>query len=178
MMIYPERTAIARAGPSAPLVLATPHSRAIHKRVLDWGAGHGSDRQLLTTLAESVTLYDPHYYPELPKGKFDYVQIIYVLNVLPPEPRHRCLEKASSYVKLGGELLVAVRGRSDVNRAASKGEWRPHEDGWLTSRDTFQRGFVPREIRSLVESTVQFEEASLLSKKNPTLLFTNVRRKQ
>lgn len=178
MVIHPERTAIARAGPSAPLVLALPHSKAIHGRVLDWGAGHGADLPLLNTVAEEVCPYDPHYFPELPTGLFDYVQIVYVLNVLTPKTRLSCLKRAIAHLKPGGELMVAVRGRSDVNRAALKGDWKPHEDGWLTSRDTFQRGFVPREVVDLASKEFNFDRAQVLSKKNPTILFHNTRRKQ
>lgn len=129
------RTAIRRNGPSAPLRhVATYAPEALTGRVLDFGCGRGEDAALL-----GATPYDPHHpsarVRRLPRGPFDAVMAIYVLNVLPHRERVDALAHAASLVRRGGYLVLAVRPRSEVdpgNRNGQKGytpaslrrEWR------------------------------------------------------
>jgi len=75
-------------------------------RILDFGSGKGD---LAKFLDGDIHEWDPHFHPKVPRGKFDVVCCIYVLNVLRPAQRRHVLADAKEYVRPGGCLYVAVR---------------------------------------------------------------------
>ncbi len=85
-------------------------------RILDYGCGRGDLRKFLNG---DIEQWDPHFHPKKPKGKFDVVCCIYVLNVLSLPEMLKAIEAAREYVRVGGSLYIAVRrdatalGRSD-----------------------------------------------------------------
>ncbi len=77
--------------------------------ILDFGCGLGSDVKYLHEQGYQITGYDPHYFPEYPKRKFDTIICFYVLNVLLPTEQARVLMEVSRLLKPGGTAFFAVR---------------------------------------------------------------------
>jgi len=152
-----DRTAMSRSEPSAPVRHLQTHAPALLRgRILDFGSGQGVDAKAL-----GATAYDPHHpsarVRTLPKGPFDTVLGLYVLNVLPPTERTAALRLAASAVKPGGSLVLAVRPSADV--ASTAQGWTRHKDGHQVmgtdgTRDRFQRGFSPAQLRQYATRTL------------------------
>ena len=74
-------------------------------RTLDYGCGKGFDADVL-----QCSKYDPHFSPELPKGKFDTIICNYVLNVIESEVvRLHTLEQIRLLLKPQGKAYITVR---------------------------------------------------------------------
>jgi diadenosine tetraphosphate (Ap4A) HIT family hydrolase len=56
-----------------------------------------------------ITGYDPYYFPEYPKERFDTIICFYVLNVLFAEEQANVLMEVASLLKPGGKAYYAVR---------------------------------------------------------------------
>lgn len=154
----PQNTARARKKPSVPVRIAhnrTWLSRSRH-RILDYGCGLGQDVRVLQWWGMDAEGYDPHEpfgRSTLPEGVFDVVFCTYVVNVIDSrEGRLQMLRDAWEYVAPEGRLLVTSRSKSDVNSAAKKGSWPPHNDGYWSreKRGMFQKGHTMDELLSLV----------------------------
>jgi len=78
-------------------------------KILDFGCGLGNDVKLLHKKGCEITGYDPYYFPEYPKDKFDTIICFYVLNVLFPEEQATVLMEVSHLLKPGGKAYYAVR---------------------------------------------------------------------
>lgn len=92
-------------------------------RVLDFGCGRGDLAEFIAAFPgckpeshfpSEIYQWDPNWQPKRPRGKFDTVACIYVLNVLPPAARKKALQDAQSFVRNGGRLYVAVRRDLDT----------------------------------------------------------------
>ena len=90
-------------------------------RVLDYGCGRGKDVDEL-----GLEGYDPHYFPEKPKGKFDTIMCNFVLNVIPdPDKRQEVINKISGLLKPKGIAYISVRNdKSKLNGYTSRGTWQ------------------------------------------------------
>lgn len=113
--------------------------RLLEGRILDFGSGKGD---LDKFLDGDIHEWDPNFHPRRPRGKFDVVCCIYVLNVLRPAERRLALEDAREYVRPGGCLYVAVRRD-------------PYDEG-PTTKGTEQY-HVRLRMRSLVHRRGSFE---------------------
>lgn len=149
-MILSHRTALVRKGPSLPARMAVglrPRPRSI----FDFGCGRGADIEFFRSKGIEADGYDPYWRPRDPKIiPADLVTCIYVLNVITPSERVRVLKEIRGVLREGGEVLVAVRSRSDVEKRAGRLGWRKYSDGYLTKAETFQRGFTPTELKGLL----------------------------
>jgi DNA phosphorothioation-associated putative methyltransferase len=146
--IRPERTAIARKGPSTP-TLAYEGLFKKHgvKTILDYGCGKGADVRWLTSKGYKVHGYDPHFAPTLPNKVFDAVMLNYVLCVIPDaDQRDALIDSTLDLVKAPGLFCVAVRPKATVDREAKQAKWKKHADGWLTKNGTFQKGYTKEEL--------------------------------
>jgi len=99
--------------------LSVPTSFLLEKnllqgKVLDFGCGFGNDVKLLRQKGFDITGYDPYYFPQYPKEKFDTIICVYVLNVLFPEEQANVLMEVSHLLKPGGKAYYAVR--RDIKR--------------------------------------------------------------
>lgn len=113
--------------------------------ILDYGCGKGSDVIAFTEEGWEATGYDPYFSPELPPKdlKFEWVLCSYVLNVIEdPLERPKVIEDLVFY---GRKVLIAVRHPKNI---PTKGTLL--NDGIITSRGTFQKGFTPNELKNLV----------------------------
>lgn len=92
----------------------------IHGKVLDFGCGTGVDVDFLRKKGFETVGYDPHYAPEIPKGKFDTILCNYVLNVLLPEEQVQVLMAVAELLNPIGKAYYAVR------RDITHGGFRKH----------------------------------------------------
>lgn len=85
------------------------NNKLLNGSILDYGCGFGKDAQLLKEKGFDISGYDPHYFPNLPSGKFDTIICFYVLNVLLPEEQSNVLMEVSRLLKPSGRAYFAVR---------------------------------------------------------------------
>lgn len=111
---YSHLTAKERDVPSLPVRILSD-KKLITGRTLDFGCGFGKDVEFLKTKGFDVSAFDPHYFPTLPKGKFDTILCFYVLNVLFPEEQTDVLMRISHLLNPSGTAYFAVRRDIDRN---------------------------------------------------------------
>ena len=102
------RTAIARKNLSLPMChlidewgMKFPSNP---KYSLDYGCGRGYDADFNGTYK-----YDPHYFPKKPKGPFQYITCIYVLNVVSVATGQKIVEDIQRLLARDGIAYVAWR---------------------------------------------------------------------
>jgi len=124
-----------KVNPSLEEWIAREKVRGDGKRALKVGCGLGDDAELLAGLGFEVTAFDVSpsaiewcrrrfpgsnvtylvadllRAPEEWKGKFDFVQESYTLQVLIGAPRKAAIASIADFVAPGGKLLVIARGR-------------------------------------------------------------------
>lgn len=81
---------------------------------------------------------------KLPKTKFDFVICNYVMNVLPEFERRKAMRDLVSCLKKDGTAYIAVRGFGDT----ISGD--PYQDGYRTTRNTFQRIYAVKDFRKFL----------------------------
>jgi SAM-dependent methyltransferase len=118
-------SAMSRRSASAPTKYLLD-KKLIIGRVLDYGCGKGEDAKTLENLDFDVEKYDPHYYPEIPTGKFDTIVCNYVLNVIGEENRNLVLDNIKNLLNDGGTAYISVRNdlKDDVVKAKGYNQYR------------------------------------------------------
>lgn len=77
----------------------------LNGRVLDYGCGYGFDADYY-----DLAKYDPHLQPKMPKGKFDVITCLFVLNVLEEDTEaYDVLHDIRDRLKSNGMAYIAVR---------------------------------------------------------------------
>ncbi|MBK7677601.1 MAG: DNA phosphorothioation-associated putative methyltransferase [Candidatus Accumulibacter sp.] len=147
--VHRHRTALARSNFSAPVQALSRHG-LIHGATtfFDYGCGRGDDVRGLLANGIDASGWDPHYAPEAAKRAADVVNIGFVVNVIENfDERVEALRGAYSHVR--GVLSVAAMLSS---KAPLDG--RPYGDGYLSSRNTFQKYFTQAQLRDFIEHTL------------------------
>lgn len=148
-----EATAIARARPSAPTRWAMEQGFIVPV-VVDWGCGKGRDTKWLRDLGIDVIPYDPFYHPNPSPDEIDFsrvnsILLNYVLNVIESiEERWSVLKKIHLFAKAETVVIVSARSAREIEQKAKQGGWRKLNDGYITGRNTFQKGFALEELVS------------------------------
>lgn len=157
-----KRTAVNRRGPSLPLRAVLEAGLIGHKQdVLDFGCGHGAD---VSYFGRGYPMayhhgFDPNfptwsYEDTLLKHGYDVVLMTYVVNVLPPRQAYAVVQKAWSYVKPGGRLIVTTRTEQEIDARARKAGWTfappPRPPGWITKAGTYQQGYEAGQLKALL----------------------------
>jgi len=165
-MHHPEKTAISRKEPSAPLIDLL-QTDLIQGDVLDYGGGKGIDFLFLEFIKKKIKphYWDPNFmqtkvgknslfvpfetkFEDFYKNKkFDTVLVTYVLNVLPPEERKQVIDHVLSILKPNGVAIFTVRGPKD------KISGKSHEDGVITKKGTFQRLFSAEQLKTQIPNS-------------------------
>lgn len=125
-------TAIERSKLSYPTRLLL-YKDCLKGFVLDFGCGFGKDVSDLKSKGYSVCGYDPYYFPNYPKEKFDTIYCNYVLNVLQREEQAKVLFEISKLLKIGGKAYFAVR------RDIKKSGFRLH---YIHKKNTYQTNVI------------------------------------
>lgn len=145
------RTAIGRNSLSAPM--AALNAAGLLEggvSVLDYGCGRGDDVRALRAAGIDAVGWDPHFAPDRSVlAPRHVVNLGFVLNVV-EDPAERCdvLRKAFDLAERCLAVAVMLVGKGDVSGH------RPHGDGFLSSRGTFQRYYTQVELRSLLLETL------------------------
>lgn len=145
------RTAIGRNSLSAPM--AALNAAGLLEdgvSVLDYGCGRGDDVRALRAAGIDAVGWDPHFAPDrsalAPRG---IVNLGFVLNVVEdPAERRDVLRRAFGLAEQCLAVSVMLVGKGDVSGH------RPHGDGFLTSRGTFQRYYTQAELRAFLLETL------------------------
>jgi len=122
--------------------------------ILDFGAGKGLGSTSMK--ADSFEPYPQGWYPtytkseDIPSEKYKGLLNLNVLNVLDPEMRAHTVKEIGRVMQPeGGVGLITTRGRDVLNTVGGKAGNEPMSV--ITSRDTYQKGFEPSELRDYIK---------------------------
>lgn len=147
-------TTVHTKGPSLPTRIAMEKA-LINPHVVDWGCGSGRDVKYLNDSGFQTYGWDPYRYfgwrlSEIPFHDVRTVLLNYVLCVVEFErEREWILQTIGCMAHSGTRVLVSVRSQADVTKAADKGNWGWYRDGYVTQRNTFQKGYTVSELVDL-----------------------------
>jgi DNA phosphorothioation-associated putative methyltransferase len=141
-------TALHRASLSAPVQLLIRHGLLGQEDSLfDYGCGRGGDIEALKADGYSVAGWDPHYAQTGPILESDVVNLGFVVNVIEdPAERVDALQRAFA---LARRVLVVAVMLYSVDKPG-----RPFRDGFMTSRNTFQKYFSQGEFKDYLEQVL------------------------
>jgi len=122
--------------------------------VIDFGAGKGLGSTMMK--AHSFEPYPQGWYPtytkseDIPSDAYKGLLNLNVLNVLDPEMRAHTVKEIGRVMQPeGGTGLITTRGRDVMNTIG--GRAGPEPMSVITSRDTYQKGFEPNELREYIK---------------------------
>ena len=142
-------TALTRSNYSAPVQALSRHG-LVHAAAtfFDYGCGRGDDVRGLIASGIDASGWDPHYAPDAAKRVADAVNIGFVVNVI-ENLTERVDALKGAYAHTRGVLSVAAMLSSQALP-----EGRPFGDGYLSSRNTFQKYFTQAQLRDFIEHTL------------------------
>ena len=147
--IHRHLTALSRSNFSAPVQALWRHGLIDSTRtVFDYGCGRGDDLRGLLANGIIATGWDPHFSPDSVKGIADTVNLGFVINVI-EDLAERTEALDGAFALTSGVLAVAAMLTSE-----SRSEGRAHLDGYLTSRNTFQKYYSQLQLRDFIEHTL------------------------
>lgn len=144
-------TALSRTSLSAPIQLMIGNGLISESvDVFDYGCGRGDDIKGLTEIGLKCQGWDPHFAKENKLLSADIVNLGFVVNVIEdPAERVEAMQRAFALAKVALVISVMLYNKDRPGR--------PYLDGFLTSRNTFQKYFSQEEFKDYVESVLGFE---------------------
>lgn len=144
-------TALTRNNLSAPVQLLFRHGLLPPgTSVFDYGCGKGSDVAGLVASGLVAHGWDPHFAANEPIFNADIVNLGFVINVIEdPAERVEALTKAFKLARRALAISVMLYGSEPAGR--------PFRDGFVTSRQTFQKYFAQAEFKDYVEQVLEQE---------------------
>jgi DNA phosphorothioation-associated putative methyltransferase len=142
-------TALSRNNLSAPVQALWRHGLISPERTFfDYGCGKGDDVRTLSANGIDASGWDPHFCPAAALRVADTVNLGFVINVIESlGERGEALRRAYSHAN--GVLAVAAMLASQ-----QPPDGRMHGDGYLTSRNTFQKYFSQVQLRDFIEQVL------------------------
>jgi len=142
-------TALNRSSLSAPVqilikngLLSSEHS------FFDYGCGRGTDVKALKDAGIDAGGWDPHYAPSSEVKKADVVNLGFVVNVIEdPAERAEAINKSFALAKKVLAVSVMLYGPEQPGK--------PFLDGYITSRNTFQKYFSQGELKDYLEHALE-----------------------
>ena len=144
-------TALVRSSLSAPVQLLIRHGLlSAGTTVFDYGCGRGGDVAGLCADGFTAHGWDPHYAADHPIVEADVVNLGFVVNVIEdPAERIDAMNKAFKLAHRVMAIGVMLHGSDPPGR--------PFCDGFITSRNTFQKYFSQAEFKDYVEQVLNQE---------------------
>ena len=142
-------TALSRSSLSAPVQMLVRHGLLRPGMTFfDYGCGRGGDVSALSSDGVTASGWDPHYVPEATIASADAVNLGFVVNVIEdPAERIEAITKAFGLARTVMSIGVMLYG-GDL-------PGKPYRDGFLTSRNTFQKYFSQSELKDYIEQALQ-----------------------
>ncbi|MFG1442719.1 DNA phosphorothioation-associated putative methyltransferase [Xanthobacter agilis] len=149
-VIHRHRTAMVRHELSQPMAIMVRHGLLKPGgKVFDYGCGQGDDIRILTAAGIDAAGWDPHFRPDEPLSAAPIVNLGFVLNVIEnPAERWDALKRAWTLTERILSVSTMIVGQVPV------GGLKPHADGYLTSRGTFQKYFQQAELAAFISQTL------------------------
>ena len=146
--IHRHLTALSRSSLSAPIQLMISNGLITQSiDVFDYGCGRGDDIRGLTEIGIKCQGWDPHFANKNPIVPAEIVNLGFVVNVIEhPAERVEALQRAFGLAKVA--LVVSVMLHSKDRPG------KPYLDGFLTSRNTFQKYFSQEEFKYYLEGVI------------------------
>jgi DNA phosphorothioation-associated putative methyltransferase len=144
-------TALTRSNLSAPVQLLLRHGLIPPATTFfDYGCGRGGDVSELSATGIVANGWDPHFAADQPILKADVVNLGFVVNVIEDaaeriDAMHKAFKLARTVMSVG----VMLYGGDPPGR--------PFRDGFITSRNTFQKYFTQAEFKDWVEQVLHQE---------------------
>ena len=141
-------TALSRTSLSAPVQMLVRHGLLMSGvTFFDYGCGRGGDVAALSSEGVAASGWDPHYLPDAPITPVEVVNLGFVVNVIEdPAERIEAITKAFQLARTALSIGVMLYG-GDI-------PGRPYRDGFLTSRNTFQKYFSQSELKDYIEQAL------------------------
>ncbi len=151
------KTAISRTSASKPVqALLSAGVLTAEKTFFDYGCGKGDDLDYLGAAGFSVSGWDPVHRPKETKKPADVVNLGFVLNVI--EDAAERIEVLKSAFGLTRSILCVSTLIENQQTAVTL---KPYKDGFLTSRNTFQKYFQQAELVQLLEDVLEHPTAAI-----------------
>jgi DNA phosphorothioation-associated putative methyltransferase len=144
-------TALSRNNLSAPIQLLISHGLINQGiSVFDYGCGRGDDLRGLTEVDIKCAGWDPHYANETALVSSEIVNLGFVVNVIEDKAeRSVAVQNAFSLAKTA--LVVSVMLMN------SDRPGKPYLDGFLTSRNTFQKYFSQEQLKEYLKNELDHD---------------------
>jgi DNA phosphorothioation-associated putative methyltransferase len=143
-------TALSRTNFSAPVQALLRQGLIDHQSTFfDYGCGRGDDVRGLIANGLDASGWDPHYAPSAEKRIASVVNIGFVINVI-EDMAERVGALKGAYACTTGVLSVAA-----MLSGAAPPEGRRYRDGYISSRNTFQKYFTQAQLRDFIEHTLE-----------------------
>jgi DNA phosphorothioation-associated putative methyltransferase len=151
VLVQRHLTALARNGLSAPIQLLFRHGMLPPGiTFFDYGCGRGSDVGALVAEGIDSRGWDPHYAADQPIVEADVVNLGFVVNVIEdPAERVDALQRAFRLARRVMSVSAMLYG--------SEQPGKPYRDGFITSRNTFQKYFSQGELKDYIEHVLHQE---------------------
>ena len=168
-MIKRGNTAIARTKHSKPYQYLVKNN-LIHmlEYVLDYGCGKGYDVEQLKKAGYRIKGYDKFQenYNDLHTLDyvFDVVTCNYVLNVI--EDNVERLKVIEELRDLANQVYITVRS----DKKSIKDTWTKYNDGWITTKGTFQKFFTVSELEEMCCTSEDWDFSVLTNNSNEIMI--------
>ena len=138
-------TALNRSSLSAPIQLLLKNGLISSETTFfDYGCGRGTDIAALSVVGVKASGWDPHYAEKNPISSADVVNLGFVVNVIEdPAERVEAITKAFEITRQVLSVAVMLYGPERAGK--------PFGDGFLTTRNTFQKYFTQGEFKDFLE---------------------------
>lgn len=138
-------TALNRASLSAPVQMLIKNGLLSEKQsFFDYGCGRGTDVKALKDAGICADGWDPHFAPSSEIKQADVVNLGFVVNVIEdPAERVEAISKSFALAKKVLAVSVMLYGPDQPGK--------PFGDGYITSRNTFQKYFSQGELKDYLE---------------------------
>lgn len=171
--IEAHKTAIRRVDLSRPLKAAIQDGVLLKEDSLfDYGCGLGDDISILGEQGYTCDGWDPTHRPKVEPRRAEIINLGFVINVI-EDPRERAATLKRAYSLADKTLIVSALLDLYANKSVSL---RPHGDGFLTTRNTFQKLYSQLELREYIKDTLG--EEPLPAAPGVFFLFKDLKRRE